>query len=64
MFNIKSKNGKVVHAQKNDYRTICGRSLIIRLFNRQNGLFYSEPNYIETSEKVTCSKCLEILNKN
>lgn len=59
--NIKSGKGKVVHLQKQGYRTACGRSLTVRLFNRQDGLFHSEPYYTETDEKATCKKCLELL---
>jgi len=55
--NIKSINGKIVHTQKKKHRTICGRSLTIRLFNRQTGLFDTKPYYIETDEEVNCEKC-------
>lgn len=55
--NIKSKNGKVVHRQKKNHIATCGRSLTIRIFNRQTGLFESEPYYVETNEEVNCKKC-------
>jgi len=59
--NIKSKNGKVIHIQKNGYRTICGRSLTIRLFNRHTGLFESQSYYVETNEDVNCEKCKKFI---
>lgn len=59
--NIKSVNGKVIHTQKKEYRTVCERSLTIRLFNRQTGLFETTPHYLETNEEITCEKCKNIV---
>lgn len=58
--NIKRTNGKMVCIQKNGYRTLCGQSFTIRLYNRQTGLFDSVPSYVETDEPCICKKCLEM----
>lgn len=62
--NIRRKTGKMVCIQKNGYRTLCGQSMTIRLFDRTSGRFVNEPNYIETDEPCICKKCLEIKKLN
>jgi hypothetical protein len=59
--NIKSKQGRVVHIQKKEHISICGRSLTNKNFNRQTGRFEYLPYYTETNEEVTCEKCKQCL---
>lgn len=62
--NIKTKNGKVVHCQKHDHITVCGRSLTIRIWDTCFGRFKTVPNFIETEEEITCEKCKMALKSN
>ena len=61
--NIKRKTGKMVCIQKQGYRTLCGQSLTVRVFDRMSGRFINEPNYEETDEPCMCKKCLELAKK-
>lgn len=61
--NIKRKTGRMVCIQKHGYRTLCGQSFVVRVFDRMSGRFLNESNYVETDQQCTCKKCLELANK-
>ena len=46
--------------QKQGYRTLCGQSMTVRVYDRISNRFINEPNYVETDEPCICKKCLEI----